>query len=145
MTLDEIQANWEIDCEIDNNHLDNESIKTAKLHSKYIKLLVDAKLRLSKLKNDFVLLKKTKFRYYRGELTRQELADLGWEQWQYAKPIKNEMEQLLEGDKEIANMKLKIEYIDTMIYLLESILKSISDRTWSIKNSLGFKQFLAGA
>jgi hypothetical protein len=145
MTLDEIQDNWEIDCDIDNNHLDTESVKTAKLHAKYIRLLVDAKLRISKLRTEYLELKKTKFRYYRGELSRQELNDLGWEQWQYAKPIKNEMEQLLDGDTDIVKLKMKIEYIETMIYLLESILKSISDRTWSIKNSISFKQFLAGA
>jgi hypothetical protein len=145
MTLDEIQDTWEIDCDIDNNHLDTESVKTAKLHAKYIRLLVDAKLRISKLRTEYLELKKTKFRYYRGELSRQELNDLGWEQWQYAKPIKNEMEQLLDGDSDIVKLKMKIEYIETMIYLLESILKSISDRTWSIKNSISFKQFLAGA
>jgi len=145
MTLDEIQDNWENDCDIDNNHLDTESVKTAKLHAKYIRLLVDAKLRISKLRTEYLELKKTKFRYYRGELSRQELNDLGWEQWQYAKPIKNEMEQLLDGDTDIVKLKMKIEYIETMIYLLESILKSISDRTWSIKNSISFKQFLAGA
>lgn len=145
MTLDEIQANWELDCDIDTNHLDTESVKTAKLHSKYIKLLVDAKLRISKLRIEYQEIKKLKFRYYRGELSRQELTDLKWEQWQYAKPIKNEMEQLLDGDSDITKIKMKIEYIDTMIYLLESILKSIADRTWSIKNSITFKQFLAGS
>lgn len=145
MTLDEIQANWELDCDIDTNHLDTESVKTAKLHSKYIKLLVDAKLRISKLRTEYQEIKKLKFRYYRGELSRQELTDLNWEQWQYAKPIKNEMEQLLDGDSDITKIKMKIEYIDTMIYLLESILKSIADRTWSIKNSITFKQFLAGS
>lgn len=145
MTLDEIQNTWELDCEIDTNHLDTESVKTAKLHSKYIKLLIDAKLRISKLRTEYQELKKTKFRYYRGELTRQELSDLGWEQWHYAKPIKNEMEQLLEGDSDILKLKMKLEYIETMIYLLESILKSISDRTWSIRNSITFKQFLAGS
>lgn len=145
MTLDEIQANWEIDCEINTNHLDNESVKTAKLHAKYIKLLVDAKLRISKLRTEYQELRKLKFRYYRGELTRQELTELNWEQWHYSKPLKNEMEQLLDGDSDITKIKMKIEYIETMIYLLESILKSIADRTWSIRNSITFKQFLAGA
>jgi hypothetical protein len=144
MTLDEIQANWEIDCEINTNHLDNESVKTAKLHAKYIKLLVDAKLRISKLRTEYQELRKLKFRYYRGELTRQELTELNWEQWHYSKPLKNEMEQLLDGDSDITKIKMKIEYIETMIYLLESILKSIADRTWSIRNSITFKQFLAG-
>ena len=143
-TLAELQTLWEQDCSIDNNHLDDESVRTAKLHAKYIGLLMDTKLRISKMRVDINLLKKNKFRYYRGELTRQELTDLGWNQWQYAKPLKNEMEQLLDGDSDISLLRLKMEYLETSLYFLESVMKSISDRTWSIKNSIAFKAFLAG-
>jgi hypothetical protein len=144
-TLNEIQTLWESDCQIDSNHLDTESVNTPKLHAKYIGLLMDAKLRISKIKVDINILKKNKFRYYRGELTKQELVDFGWEQWHYSKPLKNEMEQLLEGDTDITKIKLKLEYLEATLYLLESIMKSIQDRTWSIKNAVAFKAFLAGA
>lgn len=143
-TLIEIQALWEQDCIIDNNHLDDESIRSAKLHAKYIGILMDTKLRISKMRFDLSSLKKNKFRYYRGELSRQELSALGWEQWQYAKPLKNEMDQLLDGDSDISLLRLKMEYLESSLYLLESIMKSIADRTWSIGNSIKFKVFLAG-
>jgi hypothetical protein len=143
-TLNEIQALWDEDYQIDNNHLDDESVKTAKLHAKYIAILMDTKLRISKMRVDISLLKKNKFRYYRGELSRQELTDLGWDQWQYTKPLKNEMEQLLDGDSDLSLLKLKFEYLEASLYLLESIMKSISDRTWSIKNSIAFRTFISG-
>lgn len=143
-TLDEITALWDIDSTIDSNHLDDESVKTAKLHAKYISLLMNTKLRFSKTKVDYNTLRKNKFRYYRGELSRQELLDLGWDQWQYTKPLKNEMDEFLKGDSDITAMDLKLEYLTASIYLLESILKSIADRTWSIRNCIQYKAFLAG-
>jgi len=143
-TIDEIQNLWDMDCIISSNHLDDESVKTSKLHAKYISLLMNTKLRFSKTKVDYNTLRKNKFRYYRGELSRQELLDLGWEQWQYTKPLKNEMDEFLKGDEHITAMDLKLEYLTATIYLLESILKSIADRTWSIKNCIQYKAFLAG-
>ena len=143
-TIDEIQNLWDIDSNIDSHHLDDESVKTSKLHSKYISLLMGTKLRFSKTKVDYNTLRKNKFRYYRGELSRQELLDLGWDQWQYTKPLKNEMDEFLKGDSDITAMDLKLEYLTASIYLLESILKSIADRTWSIRNCIQYKAFLAG-
>jgi hypothetical protein len=143
-TIEEIQNLWDIDSSIDSNNLDNESVKTAKLHAKYISLLMNTKLRYSKTKVDYNTLRKNKFRYYRGELSKQELIELGWEQWQYTKPLKNEMDEFLKGDSDITAMDLKLEYLTSTIYLLESILKSIADRTWSIRNCISYKTFLAG-
>lgn len=143
-TITEIQDLWEQDCIIDNNHLDDESIKTAKLHAKYINMLMETKLGISKRKIEISTLRKNKYRYYKGEMTRQELSDLGWDQWLYAKPLKYELEQLLEGDSDLVALNLRMEYLEATLYLLESILKSIADRTWSIRNSISYKSFLAG-
>jgi hypothetical protein len=142
--INEIQDLWEQDCIIDNNHLDDESIKTAKLHAKYINMLMETKLGISKRKIEISTLKRNKYRYYKGEMTRQELLDQGWDQWLYAKPLKYELEQLLEGDSDLVTMNLRLEYLEATLYLLESILKSIADRTWSIRNSISYKSFLAG-
>lgn len=143
-TIEEIQTLWDIDSSIDSNHLDDESVKTSKLHAKYISLLMATKLKYSKTKVEYNTLRKNKFRYYRGELSRQDLQELGWDQWQHPKPLKNEMDEILKGDSDITKMDLKLEYLTTTIYLLESILKAIADRTWSIKNCISYKSFLAG-
>lgn len=144
ITIETIQKSWDEDCIIDDNYLDTESVKTAKLHAKYISLLITAKLKLSKAKADHNVLRKTKFRYYRGELSREELLKLGWEQYNLIKPMKNEMDEILKGDSDITNLDLSIDYLSAMIYQLESIMKSIADRTWSIGNSVKYKQFMAG-
>lgn len=144
MKLDDVLVMWEADSSIDDNYLGEASTGTAKLHAKYLKLLVDAKLRKTKLDIDLNALRKTKIRYYRGELTRVELADLGWEQWQYNKPLKAEMDEFLKGDEDLAKIQTRLDYIDTLVYALESIMQQIKQRDFQLSNGIKWKQFLAG-
>ena len=144
MNIEEIQNAWEIDSAIDDNYLGEASTNTPKLHAKYIKLLIGTKLKHTKYKTDYNVLRKNKFRYYRGELSRQELQDLGWDQWQGVKPLKNEMDEFLTGDDDLNKMNVRIEYLEAMIYLLESILGQIRSRDYQIKNGIQWKTFLAG-
>lgn len=144
MKLDDILVMWEADSAIDDNHLGEASTTTAKLHAKYLKLLVDAKLRKTKLDIDLNALRKTKIRYYRGELSRDELADLGWGQWQYNKPLKAEMDEFLKGDADLSKIQTRLDYIETLIYALESIMQQIKSRDFQLSNGIKWKQFLAG-
>lgn len=141
---DEIIDMWNNDAIIDDNHLDHASIDTSKLHAKYLNILVKYKMRLSKAKNEYKNLRQKKFRYYRGEMSKDELSELGWNQWQGVKPIKSEMEEFLEGDSDLNNLNLKLEYYETVIQLLDSIMGQIKSRDWAIKNSIQWKMFIAG-
>lgn len=144
MNIEQLQEMWDIDCVIDDNYLGENSTATPKLHAKYIKLLVNVKLKHTKLNSDYNLLRKNKFRYYRGELSRDELTQLNWPQWQGVKPLKNEMDEFLTGDTDLNTFTIKIEYLETMIYFLESILGQIKARDWQIKSHIEWKRFLAG-
>lgn len=145
MTLDQIQEMWQTDCVIDDDHLDKESIRTPNLHAKYLNFLIGFKLKLAKNKKDYNTLRQRKFRYYRGELSRSELEMSGWEQWQGIKPLKNEMEEFLEGDSELADLNLKVEYLQATVEYLESVMNQIKSRGWDIRNSIEWKKFISGA
>ena len=144
MNIEEIQVMWETDCHIDDNHLGEQATQTPKLHSKYIKELINYKLKLTKLRSDYNTLRKSKFRYFRGEMSRDELKEVGWDQWQGVKPLKNEMDEFLSGDTDLNTINTRIEYLETGIYLLESILNQIKSRDWEIKSHIEWKRFLAG-
>jgi hypothetical protein len=144
MNIEQIQDMWDIDADIDDNYLGEHATKAPKLHAKYIKLLVGVKLKHTKLSSDYNMLRKAKFRYYRGELSRDELNELGWIQWQGVKPLKNEMDEFLTGDTDLNTLRVKIDYIETMIYLLESILGQIKARDWQLKTAVEWKKFLVG-
>lgn len=144
MNLEQLMSEWEQDCKIDDNHLGEASTNSPNLHSKYINTMVSYKLKLAKMRGDYNLLRKNKFRYYRGELSRQELEDLGWIQWQGVKPLKNEMDEFLQGDSDLVQMEQKVEYLNTIVYFLEEVLKQIRQRDWQIRTAVDWKKFLVG-
>lgn len=144
MNIDELHAMWEVDSAMNDNHLDRESLSSAKLHAKYLRLLINHKMKIAALKAEYNNLRQVKFRYYRGELTRDELREKGWEQWQGVKPLKNEMEEFLTGDNDLNRIDLKVEYIKCMVECLEQILGQIKARDWQIRNAIEFKKFIAG-
>jgi hypothetical protein len=144
MNIEQLQEEWDKDCEIDNNYLGETTTATPKLHAKYLKLLVNVKLKHTKFQSDYNMLRKNKFRLYRGELSRDELTNLGWNQWQGVKPLKNEMDEFLSGDTELNTLRVKIDYLETMIYFLESVMKQLHSRDYQISTAVKWKMFLAG-
>jgi hypothetical protein len=54
------------------------------------------------------------------------------------------MDEFLKGDAELNAMEIKIKYLETMIYFLESVLQQIKARDWQIKTAVEWKKFLAG-
>lgn len=144
MNIEQLQDAWDIDCQIDDKFLGETTTATPKLHAKYLRILVNVKLKHTKLSSDHNILRKNKFRLYRGELSREELTNLGWEQWQGLKPIKSEMDEFLSGDTDLNTLKVKIDYLETMIYFLESILRQLQSRDYQISTAVKWKMFLAG-
>jgi len=144
MKLSEIQESWTKDCKIDQLNLGPESTKTPELHSKYLNILSNSKLQLRKAEADYYRLRRTKIKYYRGELTREELEEHGWNQYQGLKPLKNEMDDVLQCDEEMIKQQDKIDYIKAVLYQLEQILRSLNSRTWDIKNAVEWTKFTNG-
>ena len=144
MNLEDVKSEWTKDSVLNKAKLSDESLGIPMLHSKYLNVLVDTKLKHTKTKVDLNAMKKLKTRYYKGELSREELEEHGWEQYQYNKPLKSELGDILDGDDDVAKLKIKIEYLETMIYALESILGSIRNRGFEIKNAISWEQYLTG-
>lgn len=143
MNLTELQASWEQDCVIDDLHPDRASAKTPSLHSKYLNELLAIKLKLTKTQFDLAELRARKSRYFRGEMTREELEELGWEQWQY-KTLKSDLDSLLEADREVQTINARVEYLKATVYFLESVLGEIRTRSFHCKNIIEWQKFRAG-
>ena len=145
MKLSDIQSEWAKDSKINDIELGSEAIKVPILHSKYLSYLSNVKLSLRKSESDYYKLRRVKYRYYRGELTKMELQNLGWEQYQGNKPLKNEMEEFLQCDDQLNTLTDKVEYYKTVVFTLEQILRSINSRTWDIKSAIEWNKFTNGA
>lgn len=144
MKLSELQEMWMKDCKIDVSNLGIEAANTPNLHAKYLAFLTSTKLQLRKAEAELLRMKKNKFRWYRGEMSKEELADLGWEQYLQNKPLKNEMDEVIFGDEDIIGLVDKIEYLKTVLYQLEQTLKSINSRTWDVKSAIEWYKFTNG-
>lgn len=144
MKLSDLQEMWAEDCKIDETNLGKESARTPILHAKYINYLSSTRLNLRKAESDYLNCRRKKYRYYRGEMSRAELEDEGWNQWQGTKPLKNEIDEFLQGDADLVSLQDKIEYFKTVLYQLEAIIRSLNSRTWDIKNTIEWTKFTNG-
>ncbi len=60
------------------------------------------------------------------------------------KVLRQDIDKYMDADEEIIKSTSKIEYYQTMLSYLDSILKTILNRTYQIKNSIEFLKFTAG-
>lgn len=144
MKLSELQDAWAQDSRIDETNLGREAVRTPQLHAKYLNWLGSARLNLRKAESDYLNLRRKKYKYYRGEMTREELAAEEWQQFQGNKPLKNEMDEILTTDADLIALEDKVEYFKTVLNQLEQIVRSINSRTWDVKNSIEWHKFTNG-
>jgi hypothetical protein len=91
---------WEKDSQIDNINLDETSINSAKLHAKYLSLLSIAKLGLKQKQVEFDSMRKDKWLYFEGKMTKADIEERGWKYDPFdgmSKPLKTNMESLLQN------------------------------------------------
>lgn len=139
--LDKIQKMWEKDSVIDIDNLHTESLNIPILHSKYFELYNTIVLLRKKAEQQKKNIRHERYEYYSGKADPDIYVENP-----FPKKIrdKDTMQKYLDSDEKISSISLKIDYYDTMLEYLESILKMIQNRTYQIKNSIEFMRFNAG-
>lgn len=140
MNLDEIQLLWEKDSIIDPDNLHEESIKIPSLHAKYYKFYNNILLLKRMEENKYKILRKEKWMYYSGKSDPGVYKENPFDH----KVLKPDIDKYMDADSEIIKSMSKIDYYQTMLSYLESILKTILNRTYQIKNSIEFTKFISG-
>lgn len=144
ITLNEIQDMWAEDCKVDELNLGQESTKIPELHAKYLNMLSTFKLQLRKNESNLLSLRRIKWKYYRGELTQQELNEFGWDQYLGNAPLNNQMNEFLDTDPDVIKVTDKVEYIRTCLNQLDFIMRSLNSRSFDIKNAIEWTKFTNG-
>lgn len=142
MKLEEIESLWQQDCSIDRTSLDQESLKIPMLHSKYYKIYLREKVQLKAEEGEYNLFYKTKHEYYTGKLSEEELKQYGWEPFQFI--LKGDLSIYMNADKELTERLLKLQVQREKVDLLESIIKTLNNRGFLIKNAVDFIRFSNG-
>lgn len=143
MTFDEIKKMVEKDVVIDDTELDKESTRTPQLHNKYLSLYHDIRLSKKKYETEYRILRKKKWEYYTGRISDEDLKEYGWEPFQQ-KVLRQDLDIFLESDSDIIKLRAKIEYQNEKCEYLESVVKSISARQWTIRNAIEWRKFTHG-
>ena len=141
INLDEIQDMWRRDSKLDPDNLHLESLKIPGLHSKYYDLYNQLKLLRVKAEAEFAEVKLERHRYYTGKAPQEIYVA---EPFPYKVRDKESLKQYLDADPKIQEKHLKIKYYEIMLSFLEEVIKTISNRTYQIKNAIEWQRFIAG-
>ena len=140
VNLESILAEWKEDSQISKNQLDEVSRITPALHSKYLEYLSLTKLRLKRAEFDQKNLLKEKWLYYTGKADPDTYIDKPFDH----KVIRQDMDMYLGSDDDLIKIQSKMDYYQVMLNYLDSILKSITNRTYQIKNAIEWQKFIRG-
>ncbi len=141
LDLEMIQSMWEKDSKIDIDNLHTESLKIPSLHAKYFELYNTIFLLRKKAEQQRKNIRHERYEYFSGKADPDVYIGNP-----FPKKIrdKDTMQKYLDADAKLSNASLKIDYYDTMLVYIESILKQINNRTFQIKNAIEFMRFNAG-
>ena len=141
MNLDKIQEMWERDAVIDPDNLHDESLKIPQLHSKYYTLYNTITLLREKARDSYNKIKLERYNFYTGKAPAEVYAE---EPFPYKVREKDAIQRHMEADVRVSEAELKVKYYDVMLKFLEEIIKTVSNRTFQIKNAIEWNKFQAG-
>ena len=139
--LDTIQKMWEEDSKIDMDNLHTESLNIPILHAKYFDLYNTILLLKKKAEQQRKKIKHEKYEYFTGKADPDVYLENP-----FPKKVRDKetLQGYLDSDEKLSQSSLKVEYYDTMLSYIDSILKMISNRTYQIKNAIEFIRFQSG-
>ena len=139
--LDDLQKMWEKDSIIDKDNLHDESLNIPCLHAKYFDIYNKILLLRKRAEQQRKNIRHERYEYFSGKSDPDVYIENP-----FPKKIrdKDTMQKYLDADDKLSKSSLKIEYYDTMLVYLESILKVIQNRTFQIKNAIEFMRFNSG-
>ena len=139
--LDAIQKMWEQDSKIDVDNLHTESLNIPSLHAKYFEIYNNIILLKKKAEQQKKNIRHERYEYFSGKADPDVYVENP-----FPKKIRDKetLQKYLDADEKLSSVSLKVEYYDTMLNYLESILKVIQNRTYQIKNAIEFIRFTAG-
>ncbi len=141
ITLDDIKSQWAEDSKIEQDLLDEESIKIPQLHSKYLNYLSDVRLLKIKKEHEYKSLLRDKFEYYTGKaepsIYQEKPFDL--------KVLKSDLGLYMDSDPELQLLQTRINYYEEIMFFLEKVLQCLNNRGFQIKNSIDWQKFMQGS
>jgi hypothetical protein len=140
-SLESIQEMWEKDAKIDPDNLHTESLNIPILHAKYFDLYNNVNLLKKRAEHQRKQIRHERYEYFTGKADPDVYIENP-----FPKKIRDKetLQGYLDSDEKLSQVVLKIEYYETLLNYIDSILKVIQNRTYQIKNAIEFIKFQAG-
>ncbi len=132
---------WERDAVIDPDNLHDESLKIPQLHSKYYTLYNTITLLREKANKTYKEVRLERHNYYTGKAPADVYVE---DPFPYKVREKDAIQRHMEADNRVSEAELKVKYYDVMLKFLEEIIKTVSNRTFQIKNAIEWNKFQTG-
>ena len=144
MKLEDIYTEWDKDSHINRSELGDEVLKIPKLHHKYFQIFSHERLLLRKYEAELKQLKLAKHEFLTLGPTEETHAR-GWTLPPQGKILRSDVNNYIDADQEVIALTLKIGLQQEKIELLESIIKSLTNRGFNIKSAIDWEKFKVGA
>ena len=143
MNLENLKELITKDSQIDSTELGIESLKIPQIHGKYLNILTDLKLLLTKQQSDFAVLKLRKWKIYTGKASQEELKS--WSEEPFDLDIlKTDVDKFMDADPKLIELKSKIALNEIKIKAVEEFLKSLNNRNFTIKSAIDWQKMMNG-
>jgi ABC-type enterochelin transport system ATPase subunit len=144
MNINDVKEMVKSDLGIDQTALDTESSRTPQLHNKYLVIFMDERIKLKRLENELSVLRRNKWLYYTGRMSKEELVEFNWEPFEL-NVLKTEANDLIDSDGEYIRMSQKTDFQKEIVNYLEGVVKIVQNRQWQIRAMIDWIKFTQGA
>ena len=143
MKIEDIREMINQDTKINSGSLDTEATNIPQIHNKYLCLLMDEKLVLTKYESDLRILNKNKWLYYSGKMSQEQLKILSWEVFELAL-LRTDVDRFIESDTDIIVLQNKCVMQREKVSYIEQVVKLIANKIWNIRAALDWIKFTQG-
>ena len=141
MKLSEIEQEIEKDSVIDDTRLEHESLRIPMLQAKYYRFFLAELRELKAAEYELGIVRKERTFYYMGkapdEVYRQEPMDF--------KVLKSDLDLYMDADEKYVRARTRFDLQKAKTELLEGFIKTLNNRSFTIKNAIEYMKFKAGS
>lgn len=142
--LDQYLKLWEKDAVMDKSDLVSESLKIPYLHGEWYKRYLNEKKTYNSWKEGRSRIIGLLYQYYSGDILESELNELGREPLYKSYSTSEKIKRMVESDKQLVKLNMKIENQKDVVDFLKSAIDSINGRSYHINNAINFMKFEHG-
>ena len=143
MNFDELKQQVQEDLKIDSTELAIESVNTPQIHNKYLLFLKKNKEALAEDERTLRVMRKYKWLYYTGKLSKEELDRFKWEPFDL-NILKTDVDRFIDADDDVIRLERQITEKKELVSYLDGVVKIVGNRQWNIRSAIEWIKFSHG-